>query len=326
MAYKMHPYTYVAQNGKKRIHESYFDDKERQIDNYIEYNEDMSLPNELIKFYSIDNRFNCDAFLNNYLWAANPRSFNDPFDCPSQLWETESFTRENLMRILEHKAHSLISDSQYDNLNLFQITRIATLGILCLHEYLESSQDTLWGYYNNQQGFSVKYDTHQLMDLWKTPFKVEYLEASELCRFSLDDTNSSYDLFPRFLRWTTQKKKPWIVENEWRFVFSLKADTFRLDAPPSERMKKYPLAAIREVSLGLKFFDEANSIQMSDNALYFVTDSVKHQNQNQILTFLSDHQEITVFHMFFRDDLKLHSRKCQIYKQKENRFLITYNE
>ena len=81
MAYKMHPYTYVAQNGKKRIHESYFDDKERQIDNYIEYNEDMSLPNELIKFYSIDNRFNCDAFLNNYLWAANPRSFNDPFDC-----------------------------------------------------------------------------------------------------------------------------------------------------------------------------------------------------------------------------------------------------
>jgi hypothetical protein len=322
----MHPYTFVAQNGKKRIHESYLDDIEQKIDNFIEYNEDMSIPDELIKFYRIDSKFNCNAFLNNYLWAANPRSFNDPFDCPQQLWEINSFNKKNLLKIIEPKAHSLISDNQYDNLSLFQTMIIATLGIVCFHEYLESSQDILWGYYNNQQGFSVKYDTHQLMDLWKTPFKVEYLEASELCRFSLDDTNSSYDLFPRFLRWTTQKKKTWIVENEWRFVFSLKADKFRLDAPPSERMKKYPLTAIKEVSLGLKFFDINNSFQESINAMYFIADTLTHQAHNQILTFLSDHQEISVSHMFFKDDLKLHPRKCQIYKQKENRFLITYNE
>ena len=323
---KIHPYIFVAQNGKKRIHESYIDDKEREVQNYIEYNEDISLPNELIKFYRIESKFNCDAFLNNYLWAAKPRSFNDPFDCPSQLWEIESFTKENLKRLWNDPFHVLITDDLNKNLNIFLDLRFAIFGLVCLHEFDESSQDILWGYYTNQEGFSVRFDTHQLINQWKIPFKIEYLDASELSHFNLDDADTFYDLFPKFLRWATQKKKSWIAENEWRFIFDLNADMLRLDAPPAERMKKYPITAINEVSLGLKFFDTNNSFQESINAMYFITDSINHLAQNQILTFLSDHQEILVSHMFFKDDLKLHPRKCNIFKQSDNRFLILYEE
>jgi hypothetical protein len=319
----MQKYTYVAQNGKKRIHESHVNYNAREINNYIEYNEDISLPNELIKFYNV-NQNNTNALLNNYLWAADPRSFNDPFDCSQQLWEIESFTKENLKRLWNDPYHRLITDDLNENFNLFFNLKIAILGIVCLHEFEESSQDILWGYYNNQEGFSVRFDTHQLINQWKNPFKIEYLDASELCHFNLDEVATFYDLFPEFLRWATQKKKSWIAENEWRFVFDLKADMPNLYVQPEERMKKYSLTAIKEVSLGLKFFDTNNSFQESINAMYFITDSINHLAQNQILTFLSEHQEISVSHMFFKDDLKLHPRKCQIFKQSNNRFLIQY--
>jgi hypothetical protein len=190
---------------------------------------------------------------------------------------------------------------------------------------VNSSQDVLWGYYTNQEGFSIKFDTHPLIKEWGVPFKTEYIDEKELKAFSLSEVEDTEDLFPMFLRWMTQKKDFWRIENEWRFIFPLlQIETMKMDAFPSERMKKYPITAIKEVSLGLKFFDTNNSFQESINDMYFVADTVTHQAHNQILTFLSDHQEILVSHMFFKDDLKLHPRKCQIFKQSNNRFLIQY--
>jgi hypothetical protein len=321
----MQPNVYVAQNGKKRIHESYVNYSTREVNNYIEYNEDISLPDELIKFYRIDSKYNCDAFLNNYLWAANPRSFNDPFDCPIQLWDYESFNSTKLKEILNPEIHHILSENLKDNQALLIDIQIAGTGIISLHEFVNSSQDVLWGYYTNQEGFSIKFDTHPLIKEWGVPFKTEYIDEKELKAFSLSEVEDTEDLFPMFLRWMTQKKDFWRIENEWRFIFPLlQIETMKMDAFPSERMKKYPITAIKEVSLGLKFFDTNNSFQESINDMYFVADTVTHQAHNQILTFLSDHQEILVSHMFFKDDLKLHPRKCQIFKQSNNRFLIQY--
>ena len=322
-------YTTFPEKENERKHHSLirFNNETRKIlsvRNSIEYKDGTTSPPELIKFYQV-NQNNTNALLNNYLWATNPLSFNDPFDFPIQLWEIDSFTRGNLLKILDAKAHCLLSDDEIYNLNIFRDIRIATLGIICLHEGKETSQDILWGYYTNQKGFSIKFETHQLVQPWGEPFNVEYIEPQELNTFSLNEIETE-DLFPMFLRWMTQKKDFWKVENEWRFIFPfLKGETLKMDAFPDEREKKYPLTAIKEISLGLKFFDDANTIQISDNNLYFIADSNMHQYQNQILTFLSDHQEIPVCHIFFQYDLELHPRKCKVFKEKENRFLISYD-
>lgn len=325
--------TYITFVGKEneRTHHSFIrfnneTNKILSVLNSIECKDGTTSPPELIKFYQVTQN-SINAFLNNYLWAANPLSFNDPFDCPIQLWEKESFSKSKLQELLNPEIHHILKDDVDVNHSFLIDSRIAATGIISLHEYTESSQDVLWGYYTNQKGFSIKFDSHLLIKEWCVPFKIEYLEPKELRPFSLDEIENTGDLFPRFLRWMTQKKDFWRIENEWRFIFPfLQIETMKMDAFPSERMKKYPLTAIKEVSLGLKFFDVNNSFQESINALYFVTDTINHLEQNRILTFLSDHQEISVSHMFFKDDLKLHPRKCNIFMQSNNRFLIQYKE
>lgn len=296
--------------------------------NTIEYKDGACTPpEELIKFYEV-NQNNTNALLSNYLWASNPKRFNDPFDCPLQLWEIKSFSMSKSKELLNPEIHHILNERADVNHSLLINTQIAATGIISLHEYTESSQDVLWGYYTNQEGFSIKFDTHPLINEWGVPFKIDYIETKELRPFSLDEIKDVGDLFPRLLRWMTQKKKFWRIENEWRFIFPfLQIETLKMDAFPSERMKKYPITAIKEVSLGLKFFDTNNSFQESINALCFVTDSINHQSHNQILSFLSDHREkISVSHIFFKDDLELHPRKCEIFKQSDNRFLILYKE
>ena len=60
---------------------------------------DKSIPRELIKFYSI-NEHSVDALLNKYLWAAHPLTFNDPFDCPMQLWNLDLCRPKKTIQIL----------------------------------------------------------------------------------------------------------------------------------------------------------------------------------------------------------------------------------
>jgi hypothetical protein len=67
----------------QRIHRSRIPND--KIINEIEYSEKIEIPEELIKFSSV-NKNNTNALLNNFLWAANPDTFNDPFDCPIQTW------------------------------------------------------------------------------------------------------------------------------------------------------------------------------------------------------------------------------------------------
>jgi hypothetical protein len=323
-------YTTFPEKENERKHHSFIrfnneTEKILSVRNSIEYKDGTTSPPELIKFYQVDQN-STKAFLNNYLWAANPLSFNDPFDCPIQLWKEESFSKSKLQDLLNPEIHHILKDNVNVNLSFLIDSQIAATGIISMHEYNESSQDVLWGYYTNQKGFSIKFDSHLLIKEWGVPFKIEYLETKELRPFSLDEIEVVGDLFPRFCRWMTQKKDFWKVENEWRFIFPfLKIETLKMDAFPEEREKKYTLTAIKEISLGLKFFDDANTIQTSDSNLYFTADSIIHQYQNQILTFLSDHQEIAVSHMFFQYDLELHPRKCKVFKEKENRFLITYD-
>ncbi|MGQ8338746.1 hypothetical protein ACUNWD_19465 [Sunxiuqinia sp. A32] len=316
---------YISNEGKEnqRIHKSYISSS--SILNDIEYPKTTTPPKELLKFYNI-NENSVNALTNNYLWAANPLSFNDPFDCPRQLWSISSFTLETMKQLVDPKAHFLFSNDHESNREWFLKIRLASLGIISLNELQDKNQDIIWGYYTNQEGFSIKFDRHILIKQWGNPFRIEYLTPDDFDSFNIYELNTE-ELFPRFLRWSTQKKEVWENENEWRFIFSnLKIETLKMDAFPTERKKKYPTNAILELNLGLRFLPIENTVQFDDNSITVITDSIKHKNHNLLLTYLSDNQNIRTNHMSFKQDLKLHPRACKILKTRENRFLINYLE
>ena len=295
--------SYTSKGG--RIHYSYISG--RKILNHIEYPETIEPPKELIKFYSVTQN-SVNALTNGYLWATNPFDFNDPFDCPIQLWNSTSF-----------------ANNLFDR-EIFYKTRLATLGIICLNEFSLKDQDVLWGYYTNQEGFAIKFNSHHLINNWGFPFKVDYLKKSKLDYFNLDMLESPIDVFPMFLRWSTQKKRVWKNENEWRFIFSnLEADSLTIDAPKGERSKKYNSSAIKEIILGFKFFHQTNMVEESINRSYYIIDGNRHKLQNEILNFLSFPSEIPVKHMYQKPDkLELTPRPCKIFKDKDGRFRIDY--
>ncbi|MGQ7869283.1 hypothetical protein [Sunxiuqinia sp. sy24] len=331
---EMHPKPFLSASG--RIHKSSIVNRSPlKIENVIEYPELVKTPGKLIKFYAVSAN-SVDALLNNYLYAANPLLFNDPFDCPVQLWNLDSFRYENIQRfaLFEDLIRKLGEDrfmSPIYNRNLFFESRMATLGIICLHEFsLNSSdcQDTLWGYYSNQQGFAVKFDSCILRKSLGAPFQVEYLDRSQLDKFSLDSIEEGEDFLPMFLRWTTQKKKIWENEYEWRFVLQdLEADTLMMDAPDKERKRTYCKDAISEVLLGLKFFNVTNMVEVSEKESYYIIDIEKQKDQCDLLSFLSDCSELKVSHMHMKqDELAIRPRRCEIFCEAHGRFHIKYLE
>ena len=316
--------SYPSKGG--RIHNSYISG--RKILNHIEYPETIEPPKELIKFYSVTQN-SVNALTKGFLWATNPLTFNDPFDCPIQLWNIDSFTMKKLQPILDPQNHFMLKeDDVLHNRSIFSELRFATLGIICLHEFSLKNQDILWGYYTNQEGFAIKFDSHQLIKSWGVPFKVDYLKKSKLDHFNLNILESPPDVFPLFLRWSTQKKRVWKNENEWRFIFSnLEADTLTIDAPKEERSKKYNSSDIEEVILGLKFFHQTNMVEESINRSYYIIDGELHKLQNEILTFISFPSEIPVKHMYMKaGELELTPRACVISKEMNGRFRIDYLE
>lgn len=305
MTEKLEAQPFLSKRG--RTHKCYIFNTDKRILNEIEYTEKTEVPRELIKFYSVSEN-SVNALRNGYLWATNPSDFNDPFDCPIQLWDISSFA---------NNSHSR---------KIFYEGRLATLGIICLNEFSLKDQDVLWGYYTNQQGFAIKLDSIQLQKDFGIPFKIQYLEPDEFDHFDINQINVVIDLFPMFLRWSTQKKPIWKNENEWRFIFSnLEADSLLGDAPKEERSKKYNSSAIEEVILGLKFFHQTNMVEVSKHDSYYIIQGEQHKIQNELLEFLSFPSEIPVKHMYMKvDELIMTPRPCQIFNLNNGRFKIHY--
>ncbi len=318
MTYKNQIPEYISNEGEQnqRIHRSILSPSNK-LNHEIIYSENISFPEKLTKYFSL-NENSIDALHNNYLWAANPLSFNDPFDCPLQLWIRDSFNKEVISKIVDPEITHIFSEDLKSNLNIFYNITIAGMGIICLNEYKKTNQDTIWGYYTNQEGFSITFNTEPLVKEFGQAFKIEYTE-------NLDYFELNQNFFPQTLRWATQKKNIWMHETEWRFIFpTLRIETVKMNAFSSERKKKYPNNAIAELSLGLKFFPTENTLQKNYKTLIFISDSTKHEHHNKLLTFLSENKNIRTNHMHFTNDLNLVPRPCKIHKTGENQFHINY--
>jgi hypothetical protein len=220
----------------------------------IKYSIDYQIPQNLIKYYKADeNGYN--VLKQSKIWASNPLDFNDPFDCPLQMWDLDSFPYEEIKNFLNDFLPGGLPPNS-DILKTRQIffgLQLRLTGIYCLNEKLNS--DLFWGYYNNHTGFSIEFNTRVLNAHWGScPLKVEYGEMESFHKLLLlPDEFENLNVFPKILRWTTIKKNEGKHENEWRYVF------FDIDLGNTNRLRRFPSNAINKITLGFRFFKDVES-------------------------------------------------------------------
>ncbi|WP_163324962.1 DUF2971 domain-containing protein [Draconibacterium mangrovi] len=319
---------YISNKGKEnqRIHTSRV--SASHILNKIEYPKETVPPKNLLKFYSITQN-SVDALIKNYLFSANPLSFNDPFDCPVQVWDEMIFSQETMLNSVNPLFKSIWQNDNNINKENFFNFFFGFIGIICLNNPAYENQDLMWGYYTNQQGFAISFKSSELLKIWHQPFLVEYLEKDKLDKFSADSiaTRNIIDLFPRIIRWSTQKDNKWDKENEWRFVFlDCLIDPLTFKPKIEDRKKNYTPESIEEILLGNRFFDSQYSVYQNREQFLYLTNE-KTKLQNELLSYLAFPNSIKVRHLFMKkEELYLYPRECRIWRQDKERFRIEYLE
>lgn len=133
----------------------------------------LHLPARLFKYYRYDDKLNAKR-LTGEVYLATPFDFNDPCDCQRDVInnarqrESEKGTGWLLKKLIELgytkaeasvRAKSLLVDDTFKyEVYKRQLERV---GILCL---TPNHADTLmWGYYANNDGYCIEYDTEKIV-------------------------------------------------------------------------------------------------------------------------------------------------------------------
>jgi hypothetical protein len=177
-------------------------------------------------------------------WFANPRSFNDPFDCRIGV------APDSLQESVEHALRRLTSNPGYapgsipperwkadenDSAAFEEFRQLLAgvtdnIGLLCLAE--DSTNILMWGHYGgSHKGVCIgfKRDAHSFLGREAMP--VEYRPSyPRLSAADFDPVSNphSFDLL-----WRT-KAEAWSYEREWRLVQTLGDRPYAIDAPISD--------------------------------------------------------------------------------------------
>jgi hypothetical protein len=261
----------IIENKNRRKHSVFFKEingKTEFTGNITYIDKNVTLPQYLIRYFSPE-KHNFNALKENYLWASNPLEFNDILDCSILHWNHKSFTKKNLIDIEGKDIFQIVKgkDTLENRLNFVGL-RLQTMGIICLNS--GENQDLLWGYYNENKGFSIEYNTSKLIDsLGITPLKIDYVD-------NLEKLDYGIDYHPKMLRWGTIKKSNWEIEDEWRFVYF---DTHQ------NRIKKYDNSAINKIVLGFYFFERENLEKLDIGQ--FLYQAPKNSEKKKFIEYLS---------------------------------------
>ena len=184
------------------------------------------MPTSLFKYQTLS-AYSLAALVNNTVWLAKPRTFNDPFDCGVTL-DKNKF-RESLDHAITHAhQHSRSEDlsgkdlsglrpgdeNAYEKFRLGIKSLLQEMGVLCLTEVSDSM--LMWSHYaNNHRGFCVEFDFSSDTQLRKIARAVRYsdhfpsLSAVDLVG---PDKYEALDAL-----WLT-KAECWAYEREWRVM------------------------------------------------------------------------------------------------------------
>lgn len=132
-----------------------------------------NMPPRLFKYYSFDRKLNSKR-INGDVYLACPFDFNDPCDCQREVINnTNARVAEKgddwlISKLLEleysrEEAKSIADSLKSGDSDLKKVHKrmLERVGILCMSS---AHADTLmWGYYANNEGFCVEYDTAKII-------------------------------------------------------------------------------------------------------------------------------------------------------------------
>lgn len=152
-----------------------------------------NLPSRLFKYYPYDNKLN-EKRLTGEVYLASPLDFNDPCDCQrgvtnniQQLGKDLDWVKLKMIelgyggKMKDEVALSLMNGNE--SVEEVYNRQLQKMGILCTTESYSNS--LMWGYYTNNEGFCVEYDTDKLVKALVVGF-VNELDY-ELTRFLFEN-------------------------------------------------------------------------------------------------------------------------------------------
>lgn len=203
----------------------------------------------LYKFYTAaDTATLIDRFRqlvdDNALWASDPRTFNDPFECKVVL-DLDAATEVRRTRYFCDNPNS--SDDDFEGWNrgldrgkwyVEQQVRagiMGTYGIVCLTQRWD--HELFWAHYGQDHtGFCVGFDRKALVG-WSEPHAfgdVQYLDDAPVFKYFTESPDD-------FVRKTVfSKSKAWSYEEEVRLLFE------------GSGLRTLPVGAVKEVTLGCR--------------------------------------------------------------------------
>ncbi|WP_215769212.1 DUF2971 domain-containing protein [Gluconobacter sp. P5B12] len=221
----------------------------------------------------------------NSLWAADPNSFNDPFDCfpyidlsTTTAKSTEIYNK--LCKLRNIKASRVDRRRYVKELpkevekewtpKSKQLIRwrenIKQIGVVCLSEIF--SDILMWSHYaSNHEGVCIQYSTKEIpIEVFE---KVEYLdERPTLNPYDLRLSmlrGDERDLLKEFFR---KKDSNWSYEKEWRYFIEIKKENE--EDINHEREIKLNENAIRGIYFGAKA-----SAELIEKVSYFIKNKNK---------------------------------------------------
>lgn len=282
-------------------------------------------PERLIKYYRCDNH-SYDALKNNYLWAAYPLQFNDPFDCSERFWDLNSFTYEAILAQVPEEFQDCFNKQQSNFQRRRIFIELFSPGVICLNRPNRKDKDILWGYYTNQEGFAIEFNTTILTKEWSGAklLQVSYLkDPKDVPKCSLENPNDY------LLNWVSFKKEIWENEEEWRFVFHFDEcngynPIFNL-GDKKFRQKNYSPKAVCNLVLGYRFFQEQinndRKLKRTSKVDSFIFTPDDNQFKWYVLSYVYQNG-IDLFQIEVSEEFRIRKRKIEILNMSSSQVVI----
>lgn len=204
-----------------------------------------------------------------YIYASHPNQLNDSVDCFPYLLDF-SGTSEKELKAIYVSFYDQVLASCGKNLNLLRQTTSEYFALFMGRKFgvVSLSQDnvnvSLWNNYTDSKGYCVELDVNDFPFKNYGPFPIHYVNE-------LNPVKIDRNLGVAFLIQTNVKTEDWKEEKEWRMLVAnpegLDFSSYESDGSYSQRFgspdehdrkMKYPLQAVKSITLGERFFRASN--------------------------------------------------------------------
>lgn len=269
--------------------------KEELFEVIPENDKERPKSNSFFKYYALSEN-SVDAITKCYVYATHPNQFNDSVDCSSQLLDFTSCDNDIIRAVYEPYCkefldlYGSIESLKNYTADVFKMLCYGHIGLVSLSKC--GTNVALWSYYTDCRGFCVEFDIKRFYFQKHGPFPVHYVDE-------LEKVNVSGNIQVPLLIQTNVKTRDWANEDEWRLLVSnpqgedfVRFDKNRTPAyvlgGEHDRKMRYPLNAIKSVTLGDAFFcnEKIKQYQVCKNEYEIVFHNVTESLQCRVLDFL----------------------------------------